>query len=369
MVFRELFTVCLAAVSVTLMIATGAFAQSAPLEIPFVHDWASSPHAKMSEEPFTHWNEEGFIPTDCARCHSTAGLQDYLGADGSEEGTVDKPALAGVGGIMCVACHNSATRNLTVVKFPSGEEVERFSSDARCMLCHQGRESTVSVNEMISKAGAGDDDVSDDVKFINIHYRAAAATRFGTEVKGGYEYDGKDYVGLYVHDEASTLCTDCHDNHTTRVTVDRCTECHDGLEKKADFHKIRTSKKDFDGNGNLDEGIAVEIDTLHDALDEAIKAYAKDVAGTSIVYDPHNYPYFFVDKNENGAVDPGEAVFPNKYGSWTPRLVRAAYNYQYVAKDPGAYTHNPYYVIELLQDSLADLATKVDVPQPGTNRP
>ena len=46
----------------------------------------------------------------------------------------------------------------------------------------------------------------------------------------------------------------------------------------------------------------------------------------------------------------------NKYAAWTPRLLKAAYNYQFVATDPGAYAHNAPYVLQRLHDSLADLA-------------
>ena len=51
--------------------------------VPFYAEWASSPHANRKAEPFNHWNKEGAIPVECARCHSTPGFRDYLGADGS----------------------------------------------------------------------------------------------------------------------------------------------------------------------------------------------------------------------------------------------------------------------------------------------
>ncbi|HSM20561.1 MAG TPA: hypothetical protein VK844_09355, partial [Hyphomicrobiales bacterium] len=38
---------------------TPAFGQSAPLEIPFVSEWAGSPHALSSAEAFRHWDAEG----------------------------------------------------------------------------------------------------------------------------------------------------------------------------------------------------------------------------------------------------------------------------------------------------------------------
>jgi len=73
-------------------------------------------------------------------------------------------------------------------------------------------------------------------------------------------------------------------------------------------------------------------------------------------HEDHSYPYFFADSDGSGAIEEGEAKYPNRYQSWTPRLLRAAYNYQFVAKDPGAYTHNPFYAMQLLHDSIADLA-------------
>ncbi len=61
-----------------------------------------------------------------------------------------------------------------------------------CMNCHQGRASTVGVNKLTK--GLDDDTVSDKLRFQNVHYFAAGATRFGTEAKGAYEYDGKKPV-------------------------------------------------------------------------------------------------------------------------------------------------------------------------------
>ena len=343
-----------------------ALAQTLPLEIPFLDEWAASPHARSSEEPFTHWNREGEIPIACAKCHSSYGFRDFLGADGSTPGKVDKPALTG-SVISCVACHNSVTADLTRVTFPSGAEVSGLGKEAVCMNCHQGRTSVNTVNKAIK--GMDADAVSPKLKFINIHYRAAAATRYGAQAKGGYQYDGKVYKGYYEHDEDSTTCRDCHNRHTVYTTVQACNLCHREVKNKKDFAKIRRSKADFDGDGDVKEGIAEEVKSLHGELLAAVQSYAAKVAGKPIGYDSHQYPYFFTDKDGNGTIDPGEANYGNRYKSWTPRLLKAAYNYQYVAKDPGAYTHNPAYVIQLLQDSLSDLSAKVEVNMAGKMRP
>ncbi len=82
------------------------------------------------------------------------------------------------------------------------------------------------------------------------------------------------------------------------------------------------------------------------------------MAGAAIAYDPAAYPYFFADANDNGQVDEGE----ERYATWTPRLLRAAYNYQVSNKDPGEFAHNGKYIIQLLYDSIADLNTAIAAP-------
>ncbi len=82
-------------------------------------------------------------------------------------------------------------------------------------------------------------------------------------------------------------------------------------------------------------------------------------AGTPIVYDPAAYPYFFVDKDEDGKGDVDDKGAGVRYNAWTPNLLRAAYNLQYSYKDPGAFTHNPKYVIQFLYDSLKSVGGSV----------
>jgi predicted CXXCH cytochrome family protein len=86
---------------------------------------------------------------------------------------------------------------------------------------------------------------------------------------------------------------------------------------------------------------------------------------TPVCYDEHAYPYFFKDTSGDGACQADEATSANAFKSWTPRLMRAGYNYQLSAKDPGAFAHNAKYIMELLYDSIADLnkalVTKTDM--------
>ena len=180
-----------------------------------------------------HWNEDdpAEVPASCAKCHSAAGYQDFLGADGSAAGTIEAVLPAkGNPGITCTACHNAVTLTKTSVVFPSGIEIKNLGDDSRCMECHQGRESKVSVDEQIAQFKAETaldtvvapikDDQGKDVKFgfRNIHYFAAAATLYGTEVKGGYEYDGKAYDAKNDHVPGRDTCTGCHEPHNPGPT-------------------------------------------------------------------------------------------------------------------------------------------------------
>jgi len=107
-------------------------------------------HFAGSEEAFRHWDAEGgIVPGSCAKCHSATGQPEFI-----TEGVVTSQPASN--GLTCGTCHNDV-QNFTVydvpaVRFPSGATVsfgERDSAANMCMNCHQGRESTVSVNRLI----------------------------------------------------------------------------------------------------------------------------------------------------------------------------------------------------------------------------
>ncbi len=344
--------------------------------------WAGSGHAAADAEAFRHWDEDdpAVVSLACAKCHSTAGYVEYVGTGVV---TAETPAEENLG-VMCVACHNEFTAEKGSVVMPSGIELSGLGDEARCMECHQGRHSTVSVNNGIAAAAgievvvpedaedpahaaiaaaaeaaaqADPDAVYEDLGFANIHYFAAAATKYGTYAKGGYEYAGKTYDGNFAHVEEFDTCIECHDPHTLEVQVEGCVMCHGEGEPAG--YRMYGSAVDYDGDGDLEEGIAAEIAGLQETLYAALQAYAADTVGTGIIYDSHAYPYFFNDSDGDGAVTEGEANYGNKYATWTPRLARAAYNYQVSLKDPGGYAHGGKYIIQLLYDSIEDLGGDV----------
>lgn len=333
---------------------------------PNQEEWAASAHADAAAEAFVHWNEEDpkEIPVYCAKCHSSTGFLDYIGADGSTAFQVDANSPIGTV-ITCDTCHNDVTAELSSVKFPSGAEVTGLGSEAVCMTCHQGSASMVQVDESITAAGLTDEDaVSDKLGFTNIHYYAAAVARYGKEVMGGYQYPGKPYDAMFDHVVGVQTCTDCHDSHSLELKVDTCVSCHEGVTTAEDARNIRfaASLVDYDGDGDTEEGIYYEVEGARETLYTAMQAYASEVAKAPLGYSQTAYPYFFMDTNADGVLDETEAVYPNAYKSWTPRLLKAAYNFQTSLKDPGAYAHGGKYILELLYDSTEDLNTKLATP-------
>ena len=342
--------------------------------------WETSGHADPAAEAFIHWDEDvpPEVPASCAKCHNTDGFRDFLGDDGSAELVVDNPVSINPDDdnvIGCEACHNSKTFSWNTVVFPSGATVTGLGRSALCMECHMGRESALSVDTEIADAGVPDDDtVSADIGFKNIHYYAAAATQYGGTAMGGYQYVGKTYDVKFAHVEGVDTCTGCHNPHSGEIDLPTCATCHTDVTTSADLANIRMlgSLKDYDSDGDTSEGIPGEIETLREDLYTVMQNYATDVAASGIVYDSHTYPYFFIDTNGNGITDPDEVSYGNKYVSWTGRLLKAAFNYQFSLKDPGVFAHNGKYVLQLACDSIEDLNTALaparQINMTGVNR-
>ncbi len=316
--------------------------------------WTRSGHANAESVAFTNWadREPPEIPGVCARCHSMDGYIDFLGADDSTPGVVDQPVL-GVSVVSCRTCHSPPAHTMTEVTFPSDIVVEEHTRSVNCMHCHQGRRATPGVDETL--AGLEPDVVDEELGFINVHYAIAAATLLGGDAQGGYQYPGKSYVGRWEHVPDYDTCIDCHDPHSTFRNPDQCSPCHLNVVTHVDLRDIRESDVDYDGDGDVDKPIRLEVASFHDALFAAMQDYAVDVIGEPIAYDRQRSPHFFLASNED------EDTTGGPYDSWTPRLVRAAYNYHYVNADPGAYVHNARYALQLLFDSIEDLGQAVPV--------
>jgi hypothetical protein len=346
----------------------------APMVVPNMDTFLASGHADATAMAFNDWNEATppEVPTACARCHTSAGFHEFI-TTGKVAAGIPAPA----GPFECETCHNAAASELVSVTFPSGKVVTTGEEgEALCMTCHQGRESKVSVDKQIANFKVTDDvdkvvsepvvtnGVTSTFGFRNIHYFAAGATLYGSEAQGGYEYDGKTYDPKFRHTEGMDTCVACHDQHATQVRVEKCQECHTDVKTVDDLKNVRMqgSLVDYNGNGDVKEGIAAELKGLQDILYSSIQMYANEVVKTPIAYDPETYPYWFTAGPDGKPAkdDKGNAI--NYNGKWTARLLKAAYNYQLSVKDPGSFAHNSKYVVELLHDSIEDLNGKISKP-------
>jgi hypothetical protein len=319
-------------------------------------DWASSGHGKISAEAWRHWDEDPDVQTSCARCHGDGGLKDY-----AADGVVDVPGAIPFG-LACDACHTAPPGTiyddlltysaLEPVEFPSMDTASLWSNSNICTTCHQGRNSTVQVDDVITTTPGGPH------TFINIHYYAAGATFFGGEVQGGYEYAGNDYAGRNAfgsHPAAQQDCKGCHmrganNDHTFNPLLGDCTICHSG----ASFETLSGSPGD-----NYNAITALQPELLDDIQD-----WAETVIGMGIVYDPSAYPYWFFDTDGDRVTDPDEVNFGNRYDQFDDELLRASYNYQVVEKDPAGYIHNGTYIRQLQHDSIVALGGIPSVPAP-----
>jgi hypothetical protein len=265
--------------------------------------------------PFRDWDfdAEGnplyTVPFACVKCHTAEGLPTLLADGGTtvvtpngSTSTTGVQSMPSSNGFLCSTCHNTEAfperYAVASVVFPSGKAVSFGGKDADgafvaddgnlCISCHMGRESTTSVNNALK--GKDADVVDAKIRFKNIHYFAAGATIFGGDVQGAYQYEGKEYVGQNMHAEEAGKMNkrqDCHDVHALEPKVESCETCHDTTDPKA----VREGEVDYDGDGDVTEGIAGEIQTLSDALYAELQTYAT-ANGGAIEYKAAAYPYF-----------------------------------------------------------------------------
>lgn len=336
-------------------------------------DWWGSGHADITSESFTHWNEDESpqVPPNCGKCHSGNGFIDYIGQDGSPEFSVDRPAAV-ESVVSCAVCHSEKADALTLVKFPSGAEITFDQGEALCGTCHSGLASGSRVDSTAS--GYADDDLVPDASFITPHYFYSAATWLGGEAQGGYEYSDQTYVGRFNHANGVQTCTQCHDPHSTRINknpanldANLCGACHSNVTEFADYRDIYVEGVDYDADGTV-EGVFHEIEGLRNMLMQSMQDYSESKLGSGIGY-ADNFPYLFVDTNQDGTLSEDEAVSANAFKAFTPRLMRAAFNYQFSLKEPAGYVHNGDYVLQLLHDSIMDISTAAGNPVAGLTRP
>jgi hypothetical protein len=349
------------------------------------HFGAASAAFPMGGDQLRDW-DSAVVPKDCSQCHAgQKGLENYLADPWTS--TTNRPIAA----MQCTTCHApgatdtdmKALRAIAGVRFPprssaatGGQQVPIVKTavdfadpaDAVCASCHTGRESKASIDFKIGALT----DASFTLGFTNPHYLGATSIMFGTEVKMAYEFGGKTYAGKKAHHGATASCVDCHDPRATRHTFEiaeaapkvcATAGCHGvGNTAFAAYKNGARAGVDYDGNGTVGT-LQQELDGLAAALYAQLRtSAAAPGAGGAICYSGSVYPYWFFDNGAGGGIagdgicQAGETMGYNKFN---PSLLRAAYNYQWYVKEPGAWAHNFDYMAQLLIDSVEALGGSV----------
>ena len=293
----------------------------------------------------------------CQRCHTATGIANFLtnpatynAANNNFSHLSGWTTLTGSPQnelLYCWGCHSDsqsgALRNLGAITEvyaaatagnAAGTATVAYPNVGKsnvCMACHVGRE--------IGQNVANDNDADGIRGFINSHYLAAGATIFN---ESGYEYAGQSYANLGYHKNVGM-----NDAYNTG-TEGPCVTCHMTSAEGHSFEVSAASTTCVNCHGNL-TAAALEASEheFHLALDELNKA----LIAKGIEFKPA-HPYFY---------QTGTAVaFDNWAGvyglsKWKD-VMGAAFNYNLLEHDPGAYAHNRQYALKLIKDSIDFLA-------------
>jgi hypothetical protein len=367
-------------------------------------DEAPPPARHLSVYPIAMSNSSdgNFV---CFQCHNGIGALSYI------KNTILTPAAITVeenATAECTTCHDphqaTATRTVPAVtttkhvrlpeaisfntslasvnrvfKFLDNSDIPAtIGNSIICVYCHQGRSSGLVLNS--SKFGLAAD--ASGRRFENDHYLAAGAILWG---RNGYEYTGRSYTRSVTHNTntANGNCTGCHmDNantgteggHTWKMVSDAGVQnvaacnvsgCHDGGAAGGpvtDFRTFTLNSVDYDGDGTA-EGFAEELggfvlDSNSAPEDGLLGALHTGLKNAGFLYNANRYPYFF--KADGSSTTPSD---------WTNVNLAAAFNLNMLVKTVkqfsavgttgnfkgGTNTHNPYYSVQLLVDSLESI--------------
>jgi hypothetical protein len=286
----------------------------------------------------------------CQRCHTSTGFRNYANDTATYDPVNNVFIAKGEQREMlyCWACHKNnvgGLRNpgpITADYSNAPHTYPDVSGSNVCMACHDGRES----GESIKNSTADFDDPG--IRFINSHYLAAGGTVFTST---GYEYSGLDYsnVSYYAHDKIGSSgapgtglngpCVGCHmgsgESHlflpvekdeisgiimTITANKNICSNCHEGE------HELSS----------------LELNEEAEGFEKALDALEATLAAAGFPY-LGGHPYF-----ANGT-DWTRGTGDDNVGKDN---MGAAFNFNLLLHEPGAYAHNRYYAKRLIFDSI-----------------
>jgi hypothetical protein len=324
---------------------------------------------------------------DCVRCHTTTGYINYLTnnsiapAYGGTSKTEGKEVLA------CNACHI----NYSYARRPVGQVTAFYNKSTvskmriritktypdigasnLCLSCHVGREigqiikelanPVKTENKVITPSGAYN---FANAGFENSHYLTAGATIFKTS---GFENRSSQYYdnpSRYAHDQVGVA------NFNNTGTSGPCITCH----MQPNNHTFLPFAKDNAGNPtaltsttcnnalchNGDMAVA-KIEHEKELFNAALEALKFEIQEKVKVYFNNASPYFF--SNSSFTIPAKNWVTGVGTGA---RNMGAAFNYNLLYHDFGAFAHNRYYAKRLIYDSISWLFDNNVINTTNTN--
>jgi predicted CXXCH cytochrome family protein len=307
---------------------------------PFYSEWLQSPH--NFDETGAHGAP---VNGGCQGCHEGVGAAERLSGDLSEfyggapygsppRDTTDHP----IAGIVCATCHDPhnaenpgqlrTTADVHLVT-ANGESpvVTEGGSGKLCMQCHHARRGPES-------------QIENGYDHFGPHANPQADMMAGKSAYHGVA-DENFVWARPVHLNVVNSCKTCHLNmaeyvseaepaktgHTFLPKVEACEPCHGVLES---FDDIRAND-DYDGNGMV-EGVQTEVHGLLVKLEEALYDSGIDTTG---------------------GADLAEALGDTNRSTIVQR--ESGYNWVFVEDDKSTGIHNPFYCVQLLQQSYNHL--------------
>ena len=310
--------------------------------------WAASGHGDTRGQGFLAANFKTL--SGCVQCHTAPGFIAYSTA--KVTAAWGNSADSSLGVLSCDACHSDlstgALRSFTPLNpyLNDGFVNPNLSSSNLCVRCHSGTQSGRSIKAL---AAAGAD--FSNLTFTGSHSSAAAGVLLKS---AGYEFGFMNYsngwhfkhdkIGInhykaYGYDSGSAgPCVGCHmssaTNHSfssvardtsgviTSLTGSACGSCHSGP-------------------AYLDAGRM----NAREAKFAATLAALQKVLERRGIYYSNTAPYFF-----RSAADTSSG---NAFTNWgTADTMGAAFNFNLLQHERGAYAHNMIYAKRLVYDSI-----------------
>ena len=298
-----------------------------------LRQFTSSSHGRTTAEAWVHFDWRGANRSVCQRCHAGTAFVAKLGNENSKTNAYQATDVLKPGEVLnCSACHSdvstgairSADQSFTI-NMTNGATVtyDVAGASTLCARCHSGRETGASITADPNTTGVA--------VFVDSHYQPAAGTLYN---QAGYEFESPSWGTLGSHKLLGATsqgpCVTCHmsgKNHTFAAAS--CGTCHNGVT--APLVNAADKKASYDA-----------------ALNDLKLA----LAAKGIHYGPV-HPFFFTAPYVAGGTNVPVTNWAAAYGagSWK-HTMGAAFNYNLLWSEKGAYAHNYDYAMKLIADSI-----------------